>query len=778
MKSPAMPSVKKRIFFVAIALSIVAFGVLIVRLFDLQVVNAEEYQRQATGQQLRVTDISAKRGSILDANGDVLAMSSTAWTVCVSPKSITSDEQRELIVSGLSELLGLDPGFVREKCERGTYYEIIKKRIDRPLMEKVSAFATENKLNAVSLQEDNKRYYPYDNFAAQLLGFTGTDGGGAYGIESYYDSVLSGSSGRLVSLKNAWGANMGDEYDKLYEADDGNSLVLTIDEGIQHFVEKHLEIAAKEYDVQNRACCVVMNAKTGAILAMATKGDFDPNTPLDVSDSVKEYIDGLKADGTTDKDGKELTTEEVQNEALQEAQFEQWNNKVISDRYEPGSVFKIITLSAALECNTTTLNDSFYCPGYIEVAGEKIECWKAGGHGQQTLAEAIRNSCNPAFITIGLNMGADNFRKYFAAFGLTEPTGIDLPGEYTSIYHDENNFREINLASSSFGQTFKVTPIQLVTAITAAVNGGYLYQPYVVQKVIDSSGSVISETEPVIKRQVISEDTSAIMRELLEGVVSSGSGKNAQVPGYRIGGKTGTSEKLDSIGENGKEEYVSSFLAFAPADDPQIVMLLLLDEAQMDNPYGSVVAAPVAGAILSEMLPYLGIEPQYTEEELAAMKGKVDYVVNYKVHDAMATLRRSGYNVTLIGDGTTVVKQVPEAGIEYGVGGTVLLYTDEASIPSQVQVPDVVGMSVTEVNKAIVGAGLRLQLSGVDESGASFVAYTQFPTAGTMVDPNTTVEVEFTIGTPNSEQTDAQAQSESSSAGESESSQGADAAQN
>ncbi len=757
MKNPAVPSVKKRILIAALALSLVGFGVLAVRLFDIQIVNAEEYQKQATTQQLRVTEISAKRGSILDANGDVLAMSSTAWTVCLSPASIASDAQRELIVNGLSELLELDPGFVREKSERDTYYEIIKKRIDRPLMEKVSAFAAENGITAISMEEDNKRYYPYDNFAAGLLGFTGTDGDGAYGIESYYDSVLSGSSGRLVSLKNAWGTNMGDEYDQMYEAENGNSLKLTIDEGIQHFVEKHLEIAAKEHDVQARACCIVMNAKTGAVLAMATKGDFDPNTPLVVSSDAQEYIDSLTADGATDEDGNVLTTEEIQSAAKQQAQYEQWNNKAISDRYEPGSVFKIITLSAALETNTTTINDTFYCPGYIEVAGEKIECWKAGGHGQQTLEQSIRNSCNPAFITIGLRMGTENFRKYFEAFGLTEPTGIDLPGEYTSIYHDKENFREINLASSSMGQTFKVTPIQLITAVTAAVNGGYLYRPYVVQQVIDSDGSVISQTDPLVKRQVISEKTSATVRELLEGVVASGSGKNAQVPGYRIGGKTGTSEKLDAINEDGTEEYVSSFLAFAPADDPEIVMLILLDEAQMENPYGSVVAAPVAGAILAEMLPYLGIEPQFTEEELAAMTGKVDYVVDYKIHDAMAALRLSGYNTTLVGDGTTVVKQVPEAGMEFGVGGTVILYTDEASIPSKVEVPDVAGLSITDVNKAIVGAGLRLQLAGVDESGANYVAYTQFPTAGTMVDPDTVVEVEFTIGDAASQDAGAEA---------------------
>ncbi|MBQ4118363.1 MAG: PASTA domain-containing protein, partial [Oscillospiraceae bacterium] len=444
--------------------------------------------------------------------------------------------------------------------------------------------------------------------------------------------------------------------------------------------------------------------------------------------------------------------EDEQGEATLQAQYAMWRNKTISDPYEPGSVFKIITLAAALDSNTSTLGDHFTCIGYANVADRKISCWQSHGHGDQTLADAVQNSCNPAFIEIGLRMGVENFENYFEAFGLTEKTGIDLPGEATSIYYSDG-MTEINLASSSFGQTFKITPIQLVTAVSAAVNGGNLYKPYVVSKVISEDGSIVEEYEPTLVRQVISEETSKTVREILETVVSDGSGRTAAVPGYKIGGKTGTSEKLDKVSEEGEvENYVSSFLAVAPAYDPQIVVLLLLDEAQMENPYGSVVAAPVVGAMLADILPYMGIEPNYTEAELEAMTGKVKDVTGQLVHDAMTTLRIQGYSVTVVGEGTTVVAQSPEAKSLLDAGGTITLYTDESLIPKEIEVPNVEGMSVTEVNNAIIGAGLRLKLIGVSESATDQVAYSQTPAAGEKVMPGTIIEVSFTINTEEPEE--------------------------
>ncbi|MBQ3561439.1 MAG: PASTA domain-containing protein, partial [Oscillospiraceae bacterium] len=549
---------------------------------------------------------------------------------------------------------------------------------------------------------------------------------------------LSGTAGKLVSAKDSWGQDMPFEHDELYSSEDGNSIQTTLDEGIQYFVEKHLELAVKEHSVRERGACIVMDVNTGAILAMATKGDFDPNAHTVLPESVKEEILKLP--------------EDEQGEATLQAQYAMWRNKTISDPYEPGSVFKIITLAAALDSNTSTLGDHFTCIGYANVADRKISCWQNRGHGDQTLADAVQNSCNPAFIEIGLRMGVENFENYFEAFGLTEKTGIDLPGEATSIYYSDG-MTEINLASSSFGQTFKITPIQLVTAVSAAVNGGNLYKPYVVSKVISEDGSIVEEYEPTLVRQVISEETSKTVREILETVVSDGSGRTAAVPGYKIGGKTGTSEKLDKVSEEGEvENYVSSFLAVAPAYDPQIVVLLLLDEAQMENPYGSVVAAPVVGAMLADILPYMGIEPNYTEAELEAMTGKVKDVTGQLVHDAMTTLRIQGYSVTVVGEGTTVVAQSPEAKSLLDAGGTITLYTDESLIPKEIEVPNVEGMSVTEVNNAIIGAGLRLKLIGVSESATDQVAYSQTPAAGEKVMPGTIIEVSFTINTEEPEE--------------------------
>lgn len=722
--------VKLRIF-LACAVATVCFVILIGRLFYIQVIDGEEYQRQAAENQLEVTEIAANRGAIYDSNGNKLAMSTTSWTICVAPNYIKNDETKALIVSGLSEILGVSESYLSEKCERDTLYAVVKAKVDKETVEEVTSFATNNGVSrCIFVEEDVSRKYPYENFAASVIGFVNSDYVGSYGLESYYDDVLSGTPGKLVSAQDSWGQKMPYEYDELYSSEDGNSIITTIDEGIQYFVEKHLELAVKEHSVKERGACIAMDPNTGKILAMATKGDFDPNNYTALPDSVKEEIQKL--------------SEDEQGEATTQAQYDMWRNKAISDPYEPGSVFKIITLAAALDSNTTTIGDTFVCTGHATVADRKISCWKTYGHGEQTLQEAVQNSCNPAFIQIGLNMGVTNFQNYFEAFGLTEKTNIDLPGEATSIYH--KNMTEMNLASSAFGQTFKVTPIQLITAVCAAVNGGNLYEPYVVEKIVSEDGSTVEEYEPNLIRQVISETTSKTVRDILETVVSDGSGRTAAVPGYKIGGKTGTSEKLDQTTESGSvEAYVSSFLAVAPADDPQIVILLLLDEAQMENPYGSVVAAPVVGAMLADILPYMGIEPSYTEEELEAMTGKVKDVTDNIVHDAMTTLRLQGYSVTVVGEGTTVVAQSPEAGSKLDAGGTITLYTDESLIPKEIEVPDVKGMSVTEVNNAIIGAGLKLKLIGVSESATDQIAYTQTPAAGETVMPGTIIEVSFTV---------------------------------
>lgn len=724
--------IRQRIQLAAIVMVILGFAALVTKLFQLQIIESEDFQRQASSQQIRTTSISATRGTILDRNGNALAMSSTAWTVCISPNDIPNDVQRELIASGLSEILGVKADYIREKASRKSYYETIKAKVDKDVAEKVTSFATNNGINAIFLEEKVSRKYPYDSFASSVIGFVNSDNVGSYGLEAYYNDELSGIDGKVVSTKNAWGRNMPFEYNELFSVQDGETVTTTLDEGIQYYVEKHLELAVREHGVANRACCIAMNPKTCEIYAMATKGDFDPNHYLEIDPELKEAIESLP--------------EEEQAEALQTAQFAQWRNKAISDPYEPGSVFKIITLSAALDSNAITVNDQYYCQGYIEVGDKKIACWKKYGHGQQTLAEAIENSCNPAFITIGLRMGKNIFNNYFEAFGLNEKTGIDLPGEATSIFHNVKRMNEVNLASTSFGQTFKITPIQLITAVSAAINGGTLNKPYLVSKIADSDGDVVYEREPEAVRQVISEATSETVRGLLETVTTEGSGKSARVPGYRIGGKTGTSEKLDDLGPDGTvDKYVLSFLGFAPADDPEIVILLLMDNPATDNPFGSVIAAPVVGAMLSDILPYMGIEPSYTASELEAMTGKVKDVTGEIVHDALYTLRTLGYSVTIVGDGTTVEGQLPEGGSRIDPGANITLYTEKRLIPTEVTVPDVKGKTVSEVNTAVIGAGLKLKLVGVAPNSTGQVAYSQSPAAGTKAYPDTVVEVSFTV---------------------------------
>ena len=590
---------KKRMSIIMAVLTLLGFGALIFRLFSIQIVDGEEYQYKATQQQLREIEISAGRGDIYDRNGNVIAKSATAWTVVISPVTIKED-QRETVADGLSEILGVDRDKVLEATQKETSYWIIKRKIERELAEEVIAFANENKIGGISCEEDVKRYYPYGSFASATIGFTNQDNSGAYGIEAYYNKTLSGTSGKIVSAKNARGKDMPFKYEMMYDSEDGNSLVLTIDETIQHYLDKNLEIAVKEHNVGNGAMAIAYSIKTGEILGLSVKPDFDPNSPQEVTDEATLLA-------LASLEGDEYK------EALQQAQYRQWRNKAISDPYEPGSVFKIITLAAALEENVVNLNSSFMCTDAgATVQGTTITCWKRGGHGAQNLSEIVQHSCNPAFVNIGQSLGTKKFREYFEAFGLMEKTGVDLPGEATSLYHSDSAFGNIELASSSIGQSFKVTGLQLISAVSAAVGGGYLYEPYIVKGVLDSEGNVIAEYEPTLKRQVISEETSRMVAELCEGVVTLGSGKLAYVPGYRIGGKTGTAEKLDQNYAPGEEKYALSFLGFAPIDDPRIAVLVVLDEPA-EASYGSIIAAPVVGAIMSDVLPYLGIEPHYTE---------------------------------------------------------------------------------------------------------------------------------------------------------------------
>ena len=746
---PPIQAMKFKIFVVAFLLCACAFGILIYRLFGLQITDAEVYQQRALAQQMSSTSITADRGTIYDRNGNVLAKSATVWTVVLSPAEVKDDEELNKIANKLSELMGVDPQSVIEMGQdKESYYREIKPSIEQDVREELLTFISEEEIGCLTMIESSKRYYPYGNFAAQLLGFVGSDNQGSYGLEAYYNSVLSGTPGRVLTSVNGWGTDMPFQESERFEATDGNSLVLTIDEGLQHFLEKNLELALEEHDVQNRACGVIVNAKTGEVLAMATKPDFDPNTPLTLG-NPDEALEAEKLKGN----------QEAYKDYLGEKQFLQWSNKVIGETYEPGSVFKIVTAAAALETGSQTLNNTYYCPGYYMVGEQEYGCWQSGGHGMQTFEKAMQNSCNPAFIQIGQALGGTSFYEYFHNFGLAEATGIDLPGEEVGISHTLSELQGQTgggtyLASSSFGQTFQVSPLQMAMAVCAAVNGGTLYQPYVVKQVLDSDGNVVSTTQPQAKRQVISEETSAKIRDLVEAVVADGSGRNAQVPGYRIGGKTGTTEKLTKEKNiiTGEYEQILSFAGIAPMEDPEIVVLVTLDEPGRNGGYGSTIAAPVVGAILEEALPYLGYEPEFTEEEAAdTSEETVPYLESMVIHDAMGHLRQLGLDYKIVGDGVTVLKQVPSVTEQIPKGGTVVLFTDEASLESTVSIPSVVGMTPQEANQAIYAAGLNIRLTGEDVSQANVQAVSQYPAAGETVSPGTVVEVSFQAVQPQAE---------------------------
>ena len=722
----------KRILAIMVAVCVVAFGTVGVRLFGLMVVDAEEYQAKALSQQLKDITIEPKRGAIYDRNMNYLATSSTAWTIYISPNDIANDEERDLVVNGLSEILGIDAETIREKTLKNNQYEIIKRQVEKPQTDEVRAYISEHGLGStIGISETTKRYYPNDNLASAVLGFVGSENQGLYGLESQYDSVLQGVSGRIIASKNAKGEDMPFTYQKIIEAQEGNSLVLTIDSTIQYYVENALSKAVIDNNVQQRGCAIAMNVNTGEILAMATKPDFNPNEPFTIYDAEEAAR-------------IETLTGEEKSKAISEAQYKQWRNKAITEVYYPGSVFKIVTGSAAIEEGVVNANSTCDCSGSIKIADTIFKGHKRSGHGHQNLMEVFQNSCNPAFILMGQGLGSETFFKYFKAYGLTEKTGIDLPGEEMSIYYTAEQMGPVELASESFGQTINLTPIQLITAIAAAVNGGYLVQPHVVKQIIDSDGNVVENIEPEVKRQVISEETSLFMRELLENVVTNGSGKNAYVAGYRVGGKTGTSQKQNLKNEDGSiTKYISSFCGIAPADDPEIAIIVLLDEANVANYYGSAIAAPVVGQIFEEVLPYMDIEAVYTEEELAEMDIKVPDVQGKSVTEAENAIKAAGLNATVIGDGDTVQKQVPAGQQSISKGGTVVIYTGDPLEQSMTEVPNFINMTPAQVNNAAAKAKINVKYSGTGVSGSQLLAYQQSVESGTKVEAGTTITVYF-----------------------------------
>ena len=639
--------IRGRVRVFAAVVAVVCFGGLLVRLFVLQILDPDNYADRAAGQQLRDTTLPAARGEIISADGVVLATSKTCWTIRASPREL-DDALVEPAARALSEILELDYDATLEKLSRRSSNDcLLRRRVDADMANAVRTWCAENGARGIQVLQDTKRVYPEGDFMGCLLGFTDVDNQGLWGLELAYDEPLTGQNGVILTAKNAWGYDMPTHYSTLQEAVPGSSLTLTIRDDIQHYLESALCAAVEEHNVASRAVGIVMDVNTGAVLAMSTKPDYDPNNPrVIVDETVRARVNAL--------------TGEERSAALQTAQQAQWRNKAISDLYEPGSVFKLITCSAALDTGAVTRNTTFVCAGKIGVAGTTFRCANGHVHGSETVAQGLAVSCNPCFIQIGARLGKENFCKYFEAFGLRTATGIDLPGEIKrSEYYTADRMGPVELASCSFGQSSKVSYLQMITAVCAVVNGGKLMQPYVVQTITDADGQVTYQAQPTVKAQVIKDETSAVMRELMEGVVTSGTGKNAAVAGYRVGGKSGTSQKLDSENERAR---IASFVAVAPIENPQIAVLVCLDEPHSWTTSGGALSGPVCAEVLQKSLPRLGIEPSYNEEEQKKYFTTVPDVTGWRTAAAGQKLAEYSLTADVLGEGERVQSQYPAAG--------------------------------------------------------------------------------------------------------------------
>lgn len=741
----------KRRVNIAVFLGIVAVTAYICfNLFNVSVVKSEYYRSKANNQQLDSFTINANRGTIYDSKGKVLAQSSTVWDVIINPSDINKydKDKKEEICKSLSDICGVDYDKLIEACDKTEMrYYTVKTKVDKDVKDAVSQLRITNKLATYSVYtvENTKREYPNESLAASVIGFVNFDGNGVLGVEAYYDEYLQGVDGKIVTARDTHGKAMPYDYETRYDAQNGNSLYLTIDEVLQYSLEKNLELALTQHKAQNRACGIIMNAKTGAILAMATAPTFNLNKPNELSDyfqaKYSEYEEGLRAE--TGHSEEEIT--ELLKKKREELSNRQWNNKAIGELYIPGSVFKVVTAASALEEQLLTPDTVVAnCVGGAYVSDVFIRCWNLGGHGTMDLQNALIKSCNPSFIAIGNLLGARNFTNYFESFGLTEKTGIDLPGEAGSLYVEYDKMGKVELASSAFGQTNKITPIQMITAYAAVINGGYLVTPHVVDKIVDSKGNVVKTNATEVKRQVISEETSASMRMMLENVVENNGGSNAYIQGFRIGGKSGTSQKLDEYSSENMR-YVGSMCCFTPADDPEIIMLVMIDEPFNGKYYGSAVAAPVISAVFSECLENVGIYPQYTAEELAAQDTTVPYVLGMDGLAAISALNSGGLKYEIVGDEHGTVKNtVPGASLTIPKGGTVIVYMDDSE-PKTALVPNVVGMTVDQANNAITSAGLNISLSGGAVENDKAKAISQSVEAGTVANKGTVVRVEFIV---------------------------------
>ena len=723
--------IQSRTFVLMLIMGIGMFIVLFFKLYSLQITRHEELQSKAVSQQTRSSVVTANRGTIYDASGNILAISSTAETIFLSPKEINdalNDEKnpvawtKEVLASALAKILDIsEDGILKKMARTDSMYEVLKYRVDEDIADQVRQYINDNKVKGVFLTTDAKRYYPYSDLASHVIGFVGTDYTGLYGLEAEYDKELQGKSGLVVTAKDNRQNDMLFEYSQYFDPENGDELQVTLEATVQYYLQKGMEEMCDAFSPANGATGIVMDVRNGGILAMASYPNYDLNDFSTVSD--KTLLERIER-GELDTGG---------------AQLVQWRNKALNDTYEPGSTFKILTLAAALEEGLIDENTSVNCGGAVTISGQTIHCSNKAGHGLQNLKQTVGNSCNPAFISYGLKLGTEKFYDYMRSFGIMSATGIDLGGEATGVFAADTNFTQLDLACYAFGQNFTVTPLALITAQAACVNGGYLYTPHFAKQITDSDGNVVWQHDDTPVRQVISEETSATVRECLEYVVASGTGKNGQVAGYRIGGKTGTADK----GQTG--DVVVSFLCFAPADDPQIMMLITMDTpSRSTGTYvsGGNMVAPYSSAIMAEILPYLGIEPSYSAEELMGVDTTVPNVIGMSVEEAKDRLKERGFACKVEGDGETITDQTPVGGAIIPGKSTVVLYAGAEKPDKMCTVPSLVGRTAAEANTAATNAGLLIRFTGTTSSESNTVlVFSQELEAGTEVPAGTVITV-------------------------------------
>lgn len=720
----------KRILIMAVVI-IFLMTTTVARVFYLTIVRGEELSEKAETQQLKDTEITAMRGTIYDSNGNVLAQSASVWNVFIDPLNI-KDKQRDLIVDEFANLFGYDADEKKEFYDRTTHqnhYELVEKKVENNIKEKLSKFVSKNELGGcIGTEQTTKRYYPYGTLASSVIGFTGADDQGLSGIEAYYDEQLTGTNGRIITAKDAKSNNIANDYETSIAATDGDSIVLTINQTIQYYLEKGLRETMNEYQAKG-AYGVVMNCNTGAVLAMSSLPDYDCNEPYKLT-----YSKDKKAI-------KKLSDKTAKQEAESAAVQNQWRNFTVSDTYVPGSVFKTFVASAALEENVVNLNTTYNCTGSIQVDKYKMKCHYHPGHGTQTLTQGLENSCNPFFITIGQKLGVHNYFKYFDAFGFTQKTNIDLPGEASPQYYKEDQYGIVELSSASFGQTNSLTPIQVCTGLCAIANGGKLLQPYLVSSIVDANGKTVKKTQTKEIRQVISADTSEKVRKMMKSVVDNGTGKNGYVAGYSVGGKTGTSTKLGESKNGEGDKYIVSFGAIAPSDDPEIAMLIIVDEPNQDLG-GGALCAPIAAQVTQEAMNVLGIEPKYNDSEMKDLSKQTPNVVGQSLDEAKKTLEENNLNFVVVGDDSTVTRQCPSGADTTPNGGTVYLYTDDSE-KQTVNVPNFSGLTVNEAKDLASSSNLNIQIAGNSMSSGTVVAYRQSEETQAKVEKGTVVTVTF-----------------------------------